>query len=242
MLTVKTRMTRPQLHRLFRRAAALCAGRGSDPSGIVEALLTRVGLQALSFIREAFIAKARGGTDAAGDSWPKLSPKTIAYSRRHPGMPSRQKRSDPASRPSAILNQKFRDKWWQLYRIGLAKFDGDKGHAAAIAWIQLKAMGAPTIIGTYGNTQVEILRDTGLLLASLTPGVQSSDQVFKIGRGQVILGTNRKWAGAHHHGIPGRLLQRRLWPKPERWPAQWWMAMQKQLREGLIDLVVYLAR
>ena len=36
-----------------------------------------------------------------------------------------------------------------------------KAHAAAYAWIITKEAGGKTVLDTYGNTQVEILRDTG---------------------------------------------------------------------------------
>ena len=61
-----------------------------------------------------------------------------------------------------------------------------------------------TLLMKYGGRQVDILRDTGLLLNSLSPGVVSAEQVFKVAPGTVIVGTNRKWAYCHHYGdLPG---------------------------------------
>ena len=112
----------------------------------------------------------------------------------------------------------------------------------------LKAEGAKTIIGEYGGMQVDILRDTGLLLNSLSPGYatnyesvpQVENQVFRPGRGEVIIGTNRKWAAAHHHGVPGRLPQRRLWPEPKDWPSGWWGSILDAAREGLIEITQFM--
>lgn len=107
-----------------------------------------------------------------------------------------------------------------------------------MAWLVLKRDGAQTLVGKYGNRPVGILRDTGLLLNSLSPGVASAEQVFRTGPGEVIVGTNRRGAAAHHRGIPGRLPQRRLWPSPENWPAAWWDDIMDQLKQGLLDLAV----
>lgn len=207
----------------------------------MNALKVRVGLQALSFIRQAFIVKAKGGTDEAGERWPPLQRSTIAYSRRHPGVLFPGKKRAPF-RPSWMLTKKQRARWWALNaQVG-----------AAMAWVILKSEGAKTIIGEYGDTKVETLRDKGLLLNSLSPGVPPDSgtstptgrehQVFKLESTSVVVGTNRKHAAAHHKGIPGKLPQRRLWPKPNRWPAKWWDLLLSQARQGMIEVMTYLLR
>jgi len=85
-------------------------------------------------------------------------------------------------------------------------------------------------------------RATGLLLNSLSPGVASAEQVFRIGHGEVIVGTNRKGAAAQHNGVPGRLPQRRLWPEPSKWPASWWRDIMEQVRTGLVDIAMQLIK
>lgn len=124
-----------------------------------------------------------------------------------------------------------------LYRQGLAQFKGNKASAAKRAWAILKREGATTLLAKYGGRSVEILRDTGLLLNSLSPGVASADQIFRLAPGTVIIGTNRKGALFHHMGIPGRLPQRRLWPDPKRWPKSWRLDILEQLRQGMIDIM-----
>lgn len=176
------------------------------------------------------MVKARGGTDESGLQWPPLKSSTIAYSRRHPGVPPSKKRAP--FRPSWMLTEKQRKRWWQLNALG----------GAAFAWRVLKSEGAKTLIGEYGNTPVEILRDTGLLLNSLTPGLGSPEQVFDAEATSVVVGTNRKWAGCHHRGIPGRLPQRRLWPEPSQWPESWWADILGEAKIGLLEVAMFLIR
>lgn len=201
-------------------------------------VLMRVGLAALGRIKRAFVVKARGGTDEAGGSWQPLSPKTVAYSRR--GRSRAEKKR--ATRPSQALTAAQQKKWWGLYRQALARFKGDKGHAAAYAWWVLKKTGVQTLFEKYSNRRVEVLRDTGLLLNSLSPGYSGSEQVFSVANGEVLIGTNRKGAAAHHRGVPGRLPQRRLWPDPADWPPAWWQDLLEQARAGVLDLALSLLR
>lgn len=217
------------------------AVRGGDRT---VAMMTGVGLAALGRIKQAFVVKARGSTDEAGDRWAPLKPGTIAYSRtrsRGAGGRTRTERGRDA-RPSRALGDRQRDRWWDLYRQGLAIYKGDKGLAARRAWAVLKREGVTTLIAKYGNRPVEILHDTGLLLNSLTPGTHSAEQVFRLGQATVTIGTSRRGALAHHRGVPGRLPQRRLWPELRRWPATWWQDMLDQVRVGLIDMAAQLAR
>lgn len=78
-------------------------------------------------------------------------------------------------------------------------------------------------------SSVDILRDTGIMLRSMSPGVDSapsgaSMQIFDAKPGSVIVGTNRyPW---HHTGIPGRLPARHLWPPDGRLPDSWWTAIR----------------
>ncbi len=104
-----------------------------------------------------------------------------------------------------------------------------------------KANGETTLLEKYGNTPVEILRSTDVLLNSLSPGSRSRLQVFRIGQGWVEVGTNRKWAGVHHRGNR-RVPQRRLWPDPKNWPDSWWSNILTQTREGMVDIVLWMLR
>lgn len=227
-----------------RQALAALPRRALAGGQVADAMMARCGMAALGRIKQAFVVKARGGTDEAGDQWKPLSPRTIAYSKtrqRGRGGRTRAEKGRP-TRPSQALNAKQQARWWEVYRRQLAIRKGDKGHAAAVAWLVLKGEGARTLVDKYGHRQVEILRDTGLLLNSLSPGVASAEQVFRVGRGEVIVGTNRKGAAGHHAGIPGRLPQRRLWPEPRKWPTGWWQDITEQVKQGLADLAILLIK
>lgn len=211
--------------------------RGGTPAA--QATLVRVGMVVLGRIKQAYVTKSRGGTDEAGDRWEPLKPATIAYSRtRSRGRGGRtQGERDRPSRPSRALNTRQQQRWWDVYRQGLVIYDGDKGRAAARAWLILKEEGAVTLFDKYGSRTVEILRDTGVLFNSLSPGL-APGSVFRPGPGEVIIGTNVPYAAAHHHGVPGRLPQRRLWPEPGRWPVTWWADITAEARDGIVAVAL----
>ncbi len=248
--TMYVRATHAHIRRAARRLPRLGSGGASGAGGLAGTLMVRLGLSALELIKDAFIVKARGGTDASGLRWAPLSPYTIAYSRRHPGVPRKRQRAP--FRPSWMLTVPERKRWWSLYARGLGRYKGDRSHAAAVAWFILKQEGARTLMMVYGGTQVEILRDTGLLFNSLCPGAPANSaprhaphvnkQVFRLGTGSVTVGTSRRWAGTHHRGIPGRLPQRRLWPEPKRWPSSWWGELLRQMQLGMIQIAVHQIR
>src|SRR4051812_8200366 len=138
--TVHTKASRHKLRQALAKIPAVaCAG-----GATADAMMVRCGMALLGRIKQAFIIKARGGTDDAGESWKPLSPKTIAYNRRHPGVPKPSIRAKSA--PSWALTDKQRERWWNLYRHGLAMFKGDQGSAARRAWGILKGEGAETLL------------------------------------------------------------------------------------------------
>jgi hypothetical protein len=199
-----------------------------DVAGAVRDLQLAVGTMAMSLIKEAFIVKSRGGTDEAGITWAKLDPRYVAYGRRHPGL--RRKKS--WERPVGLLTQDQDDRWRKLfggaYHGLVARGDTHKEasrHAAAFAWVTLKAEGAKTILGKYGNAQVEIGRDTGRLFNSLGMAIDPSKP------GTVTVGTNVIYAGAFHKKRP-------MWPEEDGWPAVW----LDQLTDVLLDGVIIVCR
>jgi hypothetical protein len=269
---VQVRATRQFVQDALRRIPAICAGQPAYGTAQAQrGLLVRLGVALLERIHTAFVVKARGGTDDCGLKWKALSPSTIAYSRRHPGV-----KWPPTSRapfaPSWMLTAPERKRWWALYRGfggGRAKGrpyhasrtasqffginQGDTGWAAARAWNILKSEGATTLIGQYGhatsdiNGPIEILRDSGLLLNSLSPALPGKsglplhvkDQVFRLENAAVVVGTNRPHASVHHEG-KGHVPQRRLWPAPSRWTSGWWNDLKDQARQGIIDIALAL--
>jgi hypothetical protein len=254
--TIYVRKSSQQVQRILALIPEYASGLRQGVSSWGQILQVRMGLALLGRIKQAFIAKARGGADETGLRWPLLAKSTIAYSRRHPGVPLGKTRAKSA--PSWMLTKKQRERWWSLYRQyggtapeGATYHKSGRSFAAAIAWRILKHEGAKTLMSEYGNTKVDILRDKGLLFNSLSPGVAVGDpppppnppkprhQVFRTRRGEVIVGTSRLWAGTHHKGTR-RIPQRRLWPEPKRWTASWWADVLNQGRMGVIDILLYL--
>lgn len=245
---IHTRASRRDVEAAIRSTGKLVSGGAGGANGLVRQLQTRVGLALLERVRDAFIVKARGGTDETGEHWKPLSKRTVAYTRRHPGLP--KNRPFWKYHPSYGLKQKERDRWWELYRRFKGKYGGDKHRAAAAAWTVLKSEGcSPTLMERYGDTPVEILRDKGLLLNSLSPGAdpdsapasppKQPNQVFRNGVGEVMVGTNRKHCLTHHKGTD-RIPQRRLWPEPSRWTPGWWSSMLVQAQKGAVEIITYL--
>lgn len=199
-----------------------------------ESILRAGGVVAVDHIKRAFLTKSSGGTDEAGDSWLPLSPKTVAYSRRVRRGKGRTKLELAREvRPSQGLTKKQQQRWWDLYRHGLAIFRGDKSHAAARAWFILKGEGAVTLFDKYRNERVPILRDTGELFDSIVPSVE---------RGEIVVRAGARHAAVHHYGAPGRTPQRRLWPEPRRWPSSWWVDIADTMRDALVEIVTKRAR
>ena len=212
----------------LRGLPGMLAGNTPDPDGTVRGLLLALGLQALSLIKTAFIVKSRGGTDEAGIRWKPLDPRYVAYGRGHPGRP----RGGP--RPTLNADQ---DRQWRAVYAGVSRSLVNKGmdakeaggRAAAAAWIHAKANGATTLLEMYGNAPVEILRDTGLLLNTLSPGSGSADQILRPEPGKVTVGSDLKKAGRLHKDRP-------LWPDGDL-PASWWQRLSDTLGDG-IGLVI----
>jgi hypothetical protein len=241
--------------RLVYALPLVMAGRMQDPTGLLQGMQLRLGVAALMLIKIAYLAKAQGGTDEAGDSWAPLSPKYIAYGRRHPGLAEKRAEAKSKGRPGRPLLSDTQDKRWRglfaakLHRTsrkqaamgigGNAEADA-KANAAAYAWAVLKAEGGKTIFGEYSGAKVEILRDTGVGFNSLSPGVDGPsghpNQVFRTLPNGVMVGTNRKAMAAHHRGS-GKLPKRRLWPETNRWPSSWWMELLDAARDGAANIL-----
>jgi len=237
--------SRAQLREVLRALPALLSGKAADPTGAVRALWGAVGLRALGLIQEAFLVKAKGGTDAAGITWDKLSPRYVAYGRTHPGLNSKRQQAKAKGRPGRpLLTDKQDALWRRTYAQALARLArqghaGAKGHAAAIAWRAVKAAGGQTILARYGNAPYEIGRNTGVLFNSLSPGSTpapaNKDQVFDVGPRGVTVGTNVRYAAAFHAKRP-------LWPDKGRVPESWRQTLAGTLAEGIKRLLALVVK
>lgn len=245
MTTVAFNGARHEAARIIR--ALLASLTGQSRLDAARGVFIAIGIAALTEVHQDFIVKARGGVGADGTVWPRLSPKTLAYSRRFgPGEQASLKKAAGLGRgnrlapggKSGLLTAAELKEWRKVYGSRLARFavtmplSAAKAKAAAIAWAVMKARGAKTKLEVYGHREHEVLRDTGILANSLSVGIVSGDnyqrpsvdggeqQVFTLLENGVIIGTNVLYARAHHEGLRG-LPKRPIVPEDGRMPQVW---------------------
>jgi hypothetical protein len=245
MTTVAFNGARNEAARIIRALLASLTGHARIDAA--RGVFLAMGIAALTEVHADFITKARGGTGADGTRWPRLSPKTLAYSRRFgPGEQAGLKREAGLGRAnrlapggkSGLLTAAQLKEWRHIYASRLARFAATmplseaKAKAAAIAWAVMKQRGAKTKLEVYGNREHEVLRDTGVLANSLSVGSISGgsyqrpmvdggeQQIFDLLENGVIVGTNVRYARAHHEGLNG-LPRRPIVPEEGRIPDQW---------------------
>lgn len=251
-VTIHTRLRREEIRRFAAMLPALLAGRLDDQNGIAHGFAMRLAFAFLEKVKLAFIVKSRGGIDEAGISWPKLTKAYLAYGRRFGrGEQAAIKKAAGLGKANrfapggdkGLLTAAQLKRWRQVYAQNLAwlsarEGEGEaKGHAAAIAWATLKREGAKTKLDVYGNREVEILRDTGVLFNSLSPGelVTSGpdahlpgkeNQIITINPGELIVGTSVAYAAANHKRRP-------LWPEPGQIPGSWLRQFTETAAKGV---------
>lgn len=228
METVTFNGARNEAARIIRALLASLTGRARVEAA--RGVFIAIGIATLSEVHQDFIVKARGGAGADGTVWKRLSPKTLAYSRRFgPGEQSALKKAAGLGRAnrlapggkSGLLTVAQLKEWRKIYASRLAKFAATmplseaKAKAAAIAWAVMKAKGAKTKLEVYGNREHEVLRDTSVLANSLSVGIISGNnyqrpmidggeqQIFELLDNGVIIGTNVIYARSHHEGLNG---------------------------------------
>lgn len=191
-----------------------------------KSILKECGKVILSHVRKAFLTKSKGGTDESGDRWAPLKPSTIVQRLSNTRTRTEKKRN---TRPSQALNSKQQDRWWNLYKQGLAIYKGNKVSAAKRAWFILKQEGVNTLIDKYGSRKVDILYNTGSLFKSIESSVSN--------QGEVIVSSKHPLAKVHHNGSQKKgIPKRRLWPDPKKWPNLWWQEILKIIRGGIVKM------
>lgn len=240
MPTIRFRGTRAELVEALQKFVAALGAADSDA---VRSWQLRLGMTLLSQIRQDFIVKSRGGVGRDGIVWPPLKPETIAQRRTTAG--ERKSLGITGRRVRGLLTPDQDRRWRGIYSSTYQRLVLELGHTAAAAraaqsaWAILKAEGAQTKLATLGTRQVDILRDTGLLLRSLTPPSTASSstdgQILEANNGLVSVGsTIHPW---HHRGVPGKLPARPFWPLDGRIPDVWWEAITRAALRGLLDLL-----
>lgn len=241
--------------RVVARYIAALTGSTNEHSPAANAAHTVVGFAALSDIKDDFVRKAKGQVGEDGVSWPPLSPKTLAYGRRAP----KGRGHAPGGKDGLLTLAQLR-RWRQVYGHTLARMAARenevtgamKARAAQIAWTVVKREGGKTKIAEYANRPHEILRDTGVLLNSLSPGQLGGDgvnliyqppggpggdqQMFSLRPDGIIIGTNVPYAKAHQEGDPRRGIPARPFlPRivPTEWTSRWLRAGIGAVQTGL---------
>lgn len=249
--------SRAELRTMVYRLGAILAGREADTSHIARGFLLALGVAALSDIKDAFVTKSRGGTDEMGIKWPALSRAYLAYGRRFgrgekvgltraAGLDPKLNRFAPG-RDKGLLTKDQLKRWREIFARMVPRFYMSTGNiqfaktrAAQIAWATLKREGAKTKLEVFGSRQAEILRDTGVLLNSLSPGIMGGSpgpnasyskpslaggeqQIFELSAAQVSVGTTVAHAAAHNKPIKATVPRRQFLPDDaSQVPEVWW--------------------
>src|SRR5262245_42589991 len=143
MPTVVFRGSRADVITLVRTLVSAAAGRSADPLGVVEPVLTRGAVALLSKIQQAFVVKARGGTDEAGITWKPLERKTVAGRRttraelKSLGITGRRERGLLTPAQNQLWRRIYAQVRARLHARGVTGREAD-ATAARIAWAKLK--------------------------------------------------------------------------------------------------------
>ena len=121
-------------------------------------------IAALSDVKIDYIRKARRERGEDGVKWKELSPTTIA--RRRVGR--EEAKTGRIGHRNQIVKQEFK-KYYRRYVLSLPKAEARRAAMRAAEQAATRIMGE-TKAETLSQREVEILRDTDLLLSSVSPG------------------------------------------------------------------------
>ena len=229
------------------------------------AVYQAIGLAALSDIKDDFVRKSKGEIGEDGNIWQPLSPKYLAYGRRFGrGEQARLKKAAGLTRSHSRrgLLSPAQDRLWRgVFASNVARFFPElplveaKRRAGQMAWAYVKSLGAKTKLEVFGNRPAQMLRDTGVLLNSLSPGVLDAgstgdpagaysppdDQIFELGVAGVIVGTNVPYASVHQNGsekrgIPARPFLPTDGDTPVIWRRRWVAAGRRAVTAALLRI------
>lgn len=259
MSTVYLRTSRHLLRDAIISVVRSLSGREATHADAARTVHTAIGLAALYDIKDDFVRKAKGEVGEDGNRWPRLSPKTLAYGRRFgPGEKSALKKAaglGPGNRNRGLLSAAQDKRWRAIFATSLKRLaismdiSSAKARAAQIAWTVLKREGAKTKLEVFGTREHEILRDTGVLLNSLSPGEINyaggnynppADQIFNLIESGVIVGTNVPYAKTHNRGDQKRGIPKREF-LPRQVPDVWkqrWARVANQAISGIVQSVL----
>jgi hypothetical protein len=256
------------------RLVSMVTGREPDSLGIARGVFTAVGFAALSDIKADYMRKAAGGTGEDGIKWPALSPKTIAARRVGPKdkqLPHIAERLKQEKDAKAAAGKRFtaaaeerRKKLAARFALSMPIEEAKRRASEQVkaerkaadfglrGKIALAKQTGLRRVDIFSQRNVEILRDTGVLLNSLSPGEISGEgpgltyrrpsgdggdeQIFELFESGIIVGSNVAYAKTHQKGDPSRNIPaRQIVPErgiPQAWKERWSAAGQRALQAG----------
>lgn len=197
----------------LRRLPSILAGSSGDNFGIGRAFMLHLAHGMFERIHDAYLIKAAGGTDELGQKWKPLAQSTIEA--RPLSKAERKTFKIRASGLRKSLTAAQDRQWKGVYAttfnrmVAYIGIDAAKERAAKMAWAVVKKAGAKTRSEKLINRVVLIMILSERLLKSLTPGTITEDsyqkpreQILRVGKGSVTLGTSVPYAGPQHEARP----------------------------------------
>ena len=220
--TIKTRSSAEQVKATVGSLPLKLLGGGR----FSEHVLTCIGLAVLADIQREFVIASRGGSNAYGLKWPPLKPETIANRRVGP----KDIRNDPDVKAREQIRKREFRKMFRRFKQSLPESEARAAANRAAGQMATKLTGQ-TKVQTLGHRQVDMLRDTAILVNSLSaarpkPAAFDSysateDQLFNVEASAVTVGTTVPYAAVHNFGYPpGNIPARQFIPRPEQIPQQ----------------------
>lgn len=227
-MRIRTKLTATQVEQLRRDLPAMIKGRKPDKYRLRHIFWGAYAKSLFESVSLAYAVKSAGGTDDLGNEWPDISPERKAYrrSKKATDVKEKYKRRLRDKSTLGLLTKTEQQRWslifgrtyHRLLKKGVDNLEA-KERAAMKAWYMLKAAGAKTKLAVFGNMDMPIMVDTGRLQKSLLPGKfnpshgyspKNGDQLYKVWKTVVRMGTNVPYASYHDEGVAS--VPRPVWP------------------------------
>ena len=267
MATIRFQGSRADITRVVQQLSAVLSGRAQDNDQIARGFMLALGFAALSSIREAYIEKARGGTDAMGIKWKPLKPETIA-NRKGPGeTKARISVSDTAGqridkiaqaklvRDRERIRKRETKEALSKFLLSLPEREALR-RARIVGGLKATAETGKTKVQTKGSREHQILVDIGTLFNSTGPGLLQGasyqkptdrggeQQIMQVFPGELIVGTNVPYATTHQRGDASRNIPARPFLPGDQYPVPqiWWDRWLRAANAALVESVEILFR
>lgn len=220
--TIHIRTSRAQLKQVLRYLPGVLAGKVSIATEESRGFALKLGMDVMKLCRQNFINKSNRGGGADGIPWAPLAPMTVVKriaksGRRISRLPAKiQRHTEDIA--AAVREIKRIQK---LHR-GVSTVGLDR---RIEYWRDQIEKASESLYSAIEH--IKILRDTGRLFASFSPGLEGEkrpDGELEVRPGQCICGTNLTYPEYrdHHHGEPTEFQgDRREWPTVDEILEYW---------------------